>query len=78
MNSSSVFDVIKSGSRVKFWGADERADRESSVARYSRVAMVEAVLSIRERRQRSARIFAASAFMVLGVVVLAAGILGWL
>lgn len=78
MNSSSVLDVVKSGSRAKFWVPEERPDRDNSVARYNRVAMVEAVLSIRERRQRTARIFAASAFMLLGFGVLAAGILGWL
>lgn len=78
MNSSSVLDAIKSGSRSSFFATQERADRDNSVARYNRVAMVEAVLSIRDRRQRTARILAAGSFMLLGLAILTAGVLGWL
>lgn len=78
MNSSSILEVIKSGSRSAFWATEERSERDNSVARYNRVAMVEAVLSIRDRRQRTARIVAAGAFMLLGFGILVAGVLGWL
>lgn len=46
--------------------------------RYDRVAMLEAVLSIRDRQQQFIRWAIVALLFLAGVVVIAAGILGWL
>jgi hypothetical protein len=52
-------------------------ETDTAVLRYDRVAMLEAVLSIRDRRQRSVRWAITALLFLAGVVVIAAGILGW-
>ena len=55
---------------------DEVAERELYSARYSRVAMLEAVLSIRDRQKLEQRMVVAG-LCVTGVVAIVAGLLGW-
>jgi hypothetical protein len=51
---------------------------DSTIARYNRVAAVETVLSIRDRRQQTARRLIAATLVLLGMAGIAAGILGWI
>ncbi len=53
-------------------------ETDTAVLRYDRVAMLEAVLSIRDRQQQFIRWAIVALLFLAGVVVIAAGILGWL
>lgn len=54
-----------------------RSELDNSVARYTRVAMVETVLSIRDRQRQTYRTVAVAVLSALGVLMMAAGYLGW-
>ena len=62
-------------------GQAVRAGKETDTAilRYNRVAMLEAVLSIRDRQNAATRRVAFAAILFLaGAITLAAGIFGWI
>jgi len=71
--SSGVRSDSKSG-----WNVTQGKETDTAVLRYNRVAMLEAVLSIRDRRQQSIRRIVVCVLFLTGVVVMTAGILGWL
>ena len=54
-----------------------RSELDNSVARYTRVAMVETVLTIRDRQRQWYRTIAVAVLFSLGVLMTAAGFLGW-
>ncbi len=64
--------------RREFWSAKDAVDRDSLVERYGRVAMVEAVLSIRDRQQRMTRRMVVASLVLTGTAVIVAGLSGWL
>lgn len=60
------------------WSVAPGKETDTAVLRYNRVAMLEAVLSIRDRRQQFIRRIIVCILFLTGVVVTTAGILGWL
>ena len=60
------------------WNVKHSKETDTAVLRYDRVAMLEAVLSIRDRQQQFIRWAIVALLFLAGVVVIAAGILGWL
>lgn len=60
------------------WNIRKARETDTAVLRYDRVAMLEAVLSIRERQQRFVRWIIVAVLMIAGIAVITAGILGWL
>jgi hypothetical protein len=60
------------------WNLKSNKETDTAVLRYNRVAMLEAVLSIRDRRRNYIRWTAASILLLAGVLVIAGGIFGWL
>lgn len=77
MNSA----FLKSAGHVShgpLWPALDSADQDNSVARYGRVAMVEVVLSIRDRQQRVVRRIVVASLVLTGIAVIVAGFSGWL
>ena len=59
------------------WNIKKRKETDTAVLRYDRVAMLEAVLSIRERQQKFVRWMIVVMLLTVGVVAIAAGIFGW-
>ncbi|MBC7965773.1 MAG: hypothetical protein H7Z17_07585 [Fuerstia sp.] len=59
------------------WNVKKGNETDTAVLRYDRVAMLEAVLSIRERQQKFVRWIIVALLLLVGVVAIAAGILGW-
>lgn len=51
---------------------------ESTVARYHRIALLETVLSIRDRQERAVRRLFVGSLALIGVTVIVAGVMGWL
>lgn len=76
--NSAVIKSSGSQSRSGFGLSEIRHDRDNSVARFSRVALVETVLTIRERQQQTVRRVIVAGLILLGLGVIGAGILGWL
>jgi hypothetical protein len=76
--SSPTLKIPNSKSSVTGWSFNEPKPGESTVARYSRVAMVETVLSIRDQQHRTVRRMIVGTLLLAGVAVIAAGIMGWL
>lgn len=76
--NSSVASPPGKRSSTRSWASVEPQMGDSTIARYNRVAAVETVLSIRDRRQQSARRLIAATLVLVGVAVIAAGILGWI
>lgn len=73
--------VNKSGDRLDSnsgWNVKPGKETDTAVLRYNRVAMLETVLTIRERKRIVIRWTAAAILLLAGVVVITAGILGWL
>jgi len=60
------------------WNVRHGKETDTAVLRYDRVAMLEAVLSIRDRQQQFIRWTIVALLFLAGVVVIAAGIFGWL
>jgi hypothetical protein len=56
---------IRTNSAIPLAPSRHRVELDNSTARYSRVAIVEAVLTIKERRSKS-RYFAAAACVLVG------------
>lgn len=65
MNTFAV-NKIRTNSAIRLAPSRHRIELDNSSARYSRVAMVEAVLTIKERRAKS-RYFAAAACVLVGM-----------
>ena len=63
--------------RGEFSSPKAAVDADSFSARYGRVAMVEAVLSIRDRQQRMARRMVVGSLVLTGTAVIVAGLSGW-
>ena len=59
------------------WNVKKGQETDTSVLRYDRVAMLEAVLAIRERRQKFVRWIIVALLLLVGAVAIAAGIPGW-
>ncbi len=59
------------------WNVKKIKETDTAVLRYDRVAMLEAVLSIRERQQKFVRWMIVVMLLTVGCVAIAAGILGW-
>ena len=59
------------------WSGKRIKETDTAVLRYDRVAMLEAVLSIRERQQNFVRWIIVALLLLVGFVAIAAGILGW-
>ena len=76
MNSASM-NSFRSGSRRIPAPLEDLSDSGNSVARYGRVAMVEAALSIRDRQQRVTRRLVVASLVLTGVAVIVAGLSGW-
>lgn len=76
MNSASM-KSRSSGSRRVFATSEESFNPGNSAALYGRVAMVEAVLSIRNRQQRVMRRMVVAGLVVTGVAFILAGVSGW-
>jgi len=75
--NSSVINSSGPKSRSGIGLSEVRHDRDNSVARFSRVALVETVLTIRERQQQTMHRFIVVGLVLLGLGVIGAGILGW-
>lgn len=60
------------------WSLRQPLPGDSTVARYSRVAVVETVMSIRNQQQRIIRRFVVGALVLTGLTVILAGVMGWL
>lgn len=70
--NSSVESNSNSG-----WNVKHGMETDTAVLRYDRVAMLEAVLSIRDHQQRFIRWAIVALLFLAGAVVITAGILGW-
>lgn len=77
MNSTAV-KALESKSSAGSWSIKPSAPGDSTVARYNRVAVVETVLSIRTHQQRSVRRLLVAILAVTGLIIIAAGVMGWL
>ena len=77
MNSASIMKPRSGGSRRVFANSEDSFDPGNSAALYGRVAMVEAVLSIRNRQQRVTRRVVVAGLVVTGVAFILAGLSGW-
>ncbi len=71
--NSSVESNSNSG-----WNVKHGKETDTAVLRYDPVAMLEAVLSLRDRHQQFIRWVIVVLLFLAGVVAIAAGILGWL
>ncbi|MEJ7593078.1 MAG: hypothetical protein WKF77_16145 [Planctomycetaceae bacterium] len=60
------------------WNVEHGKETETAVRSYNRVAMLEVVLSIRDRQQQLIRWIIVAMLFLAGVVVIGGGILGWL
>lgn len=58
------------------WNVQQVRESDTAVLRYNRVAMLEAVLSIRDRQHRFVRRLSVIALMIAGGLLIAVGILG--
>jgi hypothetical protein len=60
------------------WNVDAEKETDTAILRYNRVAMLEAVMSIRDRKRQIIQWTAAAILLLSGVLVIAAGVFGWL
>lgn len=68
--------MLDSKSGVRKFSANSTVQENSTIARYHRVAMVEAVLSIRERQQRTIRRVIVGSLVLTGIAVIYAAVMG--
>ena len=59
------------------WNVQQVRESDTAVLRYNRVAMLEAVLSIRDRQHRFVRRLSVFTLLLAGVLLISVGILGW-
>lgn len=77
--STAGSQVTKSGTNSNSgWNAEAGKETDTAILRYNRVAMLEAVISIRDRKRQFLYWTAATILLLAGVLVIAAGIFGWL
>ena len=60
------------------WNVAPRKETDTAILRYNRIAMLETVLSIRDRKRQLISWSAAAMLVFAGGLVIAAGVLGWL
>ena len=60
------------------WNIEAGKETDTAILRYNRVAMLEAVMSIQDRKRQMIQWTAAAILLVAGVLVIAAGVFGWL
>lgn len=60
------------------WNVKSGKETDTAILRHDRVAMLETVLTLRERKRHVIRWTEASILLLAGVLVINAGILGWL
>ena len=60
------------------WNIEAGKETDTAILRYNRVAMLEAVMSIQNRKRQMIQWTAATILLLAGVLVIAAGIFGWL
>ena len=76
--NSAVMKSLKSDSSAQLWPAEEPRERRITDSFYGRVALMETVLTIRDRRRSSLRRFVVLSLVIMGSGVVAAAIMGWL
>lgn len=77
--SSAVSMASSRGQKTNSgWNVEAGKDTDTAILRYSRVALLEAVMSIRDRKRQIIQRTAAAILLLAGVVVIAAGVFGWL
>ncbi|MDA1233115.1 MAG: hypothetical protein O2856_20310 [Planctomycetota bacterium] len=77
----SFATVNKSSDRLDSnsgWNVKPGKETDTAIVRYNRVAMLETILAIRERKRHFVRWTASAILLLAGVLVITAGILGWL
>jgi hypothetical protein len=74
---SSVISKARTDSNSG-WNTEAGKETDTAILRYNRVAMLEAVLSIQDRKRQMIQWTAAAILLLAGVLVIAAGIFGWL
>ena len=77
MNSIARQRIKGSTSSISGWNVEQGKESDTAVLRYNRVAMLEAVLSIRDRQQQFVRRMSEMILLLAGAFVIAAGIFGW-
>ena len=77
VNSTATQRIRGSASSNSGWNLEQVKESDTAVLRYNRVAMLEAVLSIRDRQQQFVRRISVLILLLAGAFVIAAGILGW-
>ena len=60
------------------WNVKPGKESDTAIVRYDRVAMLEAVLAIRDRGRHIIQWTVAGILLVVGGLVITAGILGWM
>lgn len=60
------------------WNTEAGKETDTAILRYNRVAMLEAVMSIQDRKRQIIHWTAATILLLAGVLVIAAGVFGWL
>jgi len=60
------------------WNTEPGKETDTAILRYNRVAMLEAVMSIQDRKRQVIQWMAAAILLLAGVLVIAAGVFGWL
>jgi hypothetical protein len=68
--------MLDAKSSVQKFSTNSTVQENSTIARYHRVAMVEAVLSIRDRQKRTIRRTIVGALVLTGVAVIYAAVMG--
>ncbi len=80
MMSSAVSTASKSITKSNSgWNVEAGKETDTAILRYNRVAMLEAVMSIQDRKRLVNQWTAAAILLLLaGILVIAAGVFGWL
>ena len=60
------------------WNLEAGKETDTAILRYDRVAMLEAVISIQDRKRQMIQWMASAILLLAGVLVIAAGVFGWL
>ncbi len=79
MMSSAVSTASKSITKSNSgWNVEAGKETDMAILRYNRVAMLEAVMSIQDRKRQVNQWTAAAILLLAGILVIAAGVFGWL
>ncbi len=60
------------------WNTQAGKETDTAILRYNRVAMLEVVLSIKDRKRQAIQWTIAAILLMAGILVIAAGVFGWL